>query len=173
MLPVPSEMTAAVGGILTAAQWNSNVRDAVDFLANPPLFIGYGSTPQAVATSVFVDVALDTNVVDTYGGHSTTSNNSRYVAQVAGYYDLVGQIGYPSNGTGVRSARFYVNGAVPTLEPLFQIPASASGGTDMQVSGCVYLNAGDYVELEAWQNSGSSLSLSASVSWLTVRWVHA
>lgn len=173
-LPIPSEMTAAVGQVLTAAAWNTMVRDAVNYLLNPPIFIGYQSVSQSLATSSFTSVSLDAEVVDPYGGHSTTTNNSRYISQIAGWYLLLGQVNYPSNATGLRANRFAINGAATTA-PLNEVElgTNPSGAAIVPNFALQFLNVGDYAELQAFQNSGGALSLSSNNSFFAALWVHA
>lgn len=172
-LPVPTEMTAVVGNILTAAQWNSNVRDGVNFLANPPLFIGYQSAAQSIPNSAFTAISLDTEVADTYGGHSTTTNNSRYVAQVAGWYLGIGQVALAGNASGLRSPALYVNGAAALPQMQAEIAPNGGSTTIVQAVGITYLNVGDYIEVRIDQTSGGALNTVANVSFLAALWVHA
>lgn len=170
-LPVPSEMTGTVGQILTAAEWNANVRDGINFLLNRPLFVGYQATAQSVPSSTVTPFAFDTTVVDSYSGHSNTTNNSRYTAQVAGWYRVYGITGWGSNSSGSRAAWVTVNGSVLGYSEQNAIPSG--GSTILSTSGLVYLNVGDYAQISGYQSSGSSLSTNAGSSSMTVEWIHA
>src|SRR3954464_12200317 len=108
-VPVPANGVAGVD--VTAAFWNTQVRDSVGFLVAPPLFKGKHTTAQSTTSSIFAPIACDTNTVDTYGGHSTVTNNSPYVAQVSGWYFVSGGGQWANNGTGVRDGQIAVNGA--------------------------------------------------------------
>jgi hypothetical protein len=162
-----------VNDIVTAAMMNANVRDAVNFLLNLPLFTGSQAAAQSIPNGGAGNTALtlDTNVVDTYAGHSTTVNNTRYVSQAAGYYDVVGVAGFAANATGVRIAAISKNGS--QLSPDFRGPAVATFATRIPVVlPTVLLNVGDYVELTVYQTSGGALSTDGSCT-LNARWVHA
>lgn len=172
-LPIPNEMTATVGQILTAAQWNSNVRDGIRYLANPPIFIGTQSVAQSFATSTFGAVTFDAETVDSYNGHSTTTNNSRYVAQVAGWYLVVAQVGTVANTAGFRAPGLFINGVAPATIIQPQMSPSQSGNTIMQVAGLVFLNVNDYVEVRMDQSSGGALSSYAPGCFMGCLWVHA
>lgn len=172
-LPVPSEMTAVVGNYITAAEWNSNVRDAVNFLANPPLFIGYQTVSQSIPNSAFTSITFDSETVDTYNGHSTTSNTSRYTAQVAGWYEVTARCGTSGSSAGKRIINIAVNGSgvwVNEIDP---------PNTDLltnTITATVYMNANDYVETQFYQTSGAALSTTVSSLYypsMSVRWVHA
>jgi hypothetical protein len=164
--------TRAVGDIVTGSMLNV-IRDELTFLANVPLFYGYQATAQSVANATFTGVTLDTNSIDTYGGHSTTVNNTRYTPPQPGYYQCAGVITYAPNATGGRIAQLFQNGvAVPGT----QIVSSAASGLNQGVASparSIYFNGTtDYVELYAYQSSGGALSLLANLSGLDVRWVH-
>lgn len=175
-LPIPTEMTATVGQILTAAQWNSNVRDGVNFLANPPIFRGIQTVVQSVPNAAYTDITFDSETVDSYGGHSISTNTARYTAQLAGWYFCTGEIVYVSNGTGRRLAGLFINGAQVDE---FEAPAVAATSTHavVAISDLQFLNVGDFVTLASFQSSTAALSTFVSAghsqSFFDVLWVHA
>lgn len=175
-LPIPSEMTATVGQILTAAEWNSNVRDGINYLLNPPLFVGVQSTVQSVASGAWGWLTIDTTTVDTYSGHSNATNNMRYTAQVAGWYEVTVGVSWASSGTGIRSVGVGVNSTTPiaaSIESMY--PGTAGYDPVCQTTYTVFLNVGDYVQGLVEQTSGAALSTNQSASgasFLAVRWVH-
>jgi hypothetical protein len=162
-----------VGDIVTAAEMNANVRDAVGFLESPPVFFGYQNVSQSIANNTPVPVTFDSESVDTYNGHSTLSTTSRYTAQVAGWYDVVGTISYPLNATGVREVLLAVNGTALTPYRA-ELPAGAQPLV-FQLAQMVFLNVYDYVETWALQTSGGALSLGvgSTASGMTVEWRHS
>jgi hypothetical protein len=171
---VPVSLTEAPGNFNTAALFNAQVKALNDFITNPPSFKGYATVQQSIGSgsTTPIPLALDSEYYDTDGGHSTTTNTSRYVIQVAGKYALSGGCAFGTNGTGNRSVAIYVNGTY------------AAGGNNQSVafagnswSATVYteqqLNVGDYVEIACWQTSGGNLSTQITVSfgpWLAARW---
>lgn len=175
VLAVPVPGSVGTGQVLTAAFWNAQVRDAITFLLNPPDFVGKQSTGQSIPSGTPTAVALDTNTLDSYAGHSTVTNNTRYVAQVSGTYSASGVVAYPLNSTSGRSAHLRVNG-VDLANSQTQMHSSSTYNTIVPTPTLdVYLNAGDYIELIAQQSSGGSLTLLTAApgnSGLTVRWVH-
>lgn len=170
-LPVPSQNTYTVGEKLTAALMNKNVRDAVTFLAAPPIFVGVATTGQSIPNNSGTPVAINTTTVDTYGGHSNTTNNSRYTAIVAGYYRIFGQAGWLTNGNGVRVSAIYLNGVVTFA----QTKVAAVSGDTMTVQAThpeLYLNVGDYVEQYVVQTSGGSLTTALNFTAFAITWLH-
>lgn len=140
----------------------------VNLLLNPPKASLYQITSQSVPNGNFTSLGLDGSAFDTYNGHSTSSNNSRYVAQVPGTYEVTGTVAWPSNATGARGCRIAKNGS-PVLGA-----ASFTGTT----SGDVYsidtpafqvpMVIGDYVEVQGFQSSGGSLSTNVAASDIRV-----
>lgn len=173
VLPVPVERTWAAGDITTAALLNSSLRDGVNFLTTVPQLVCSQQTPQSIANtpSPFAAIAFDTNTVDTYSGHSTVTNNSRYVSQLGGWYFVIGQVAFAANATGVRVAQLWANGVGGPAEVQGAAGPSANN-TQIQVSGLVFLSAGSYVELRVYQASGGALNTVASFSTMTAWWMH-
>lgn len=117
---------------------------------------------QSISTSSGTAVTFGAEDVDTAGGHSTSSNTSRYVAQVAGWYQVSGAVSFASNGTGRRGSWLAVNGSnVNGSEAIVHTSTtnviSVPGRTML-----VQLGIGDYVELLAWQDSGGSINTAVS-----------
>lgn len=156
--PVPANGVAGVD--VPAAFWNAQVRDAVTYLLGPPLFKGTTSVAVSIPNGAFTPLALNTNTVDTYSGHSTVTNPSRYVSQISAWYWVSGGAQWAASNAGLRDAELAVNGtALPETAQ-----AGLNSGTGV-TSTCgpypspVFLNAGDYVELWVFQNSGAALNV--------------
>lgn len=174
-LAVPTPAQVVPGNFLTAALWNANIYNGLTFLLNPPIFHGVQISAQSLATSTWTAIALDSTTVDSYGGHSNTTNNSRYVAQVAGWYQVSGVFAINTNVTGFRAARLQVNGTALAASNAYTNNMGSNNTTVNTPTRLVFLNVGDYVELAGWQNSGGSLSttvLTEFASALNVLWVH-
>jgi hypothetical protein len=175
-LPVPNPRTFVAGEFETAAYFNM-LRDAINFLANPPLAVLYQQTTQSIGNGIFTSLSLDATVQDFYGMHSNSTNNSRATAIVAGTYEVSGTVAWPSNSTGARGCRIAKNGTAVLGS------ASFTGTTNGDVYAIttpefqVQLNVGDYLEVQGFQSSGGSLSTNVAASdvrsSMNVRWVHA
>lgn len=154
----PAMPTEVPGNFWTAALFAATVAAIGNWQINVPRFKGYSATGQAFTTgTTFTSVTLDSEYVDTEGGHSTVTNTSRYVCQVAGWYWCHGSMNFPTNSTGNRSLQLAVNGSTyPGTSVLLAAPAGNSwiGMT----AGLVQLAVGDYLELQAFQNSGGTLT---------------
>jgi hypothetical protein len=155
MATVPTPRTWVVGEVVTAAKMNE-LRDALSFLLQPPIFELTHSSSISPATSTNAVMPFNGEVIDRDGGHNTVTNNSRYTSQTAGYYLLTGAVGFVSNATGKRELLFLVNGVDEYY--VSSIPGLAAGFSGCSSSGRVYLAVGDYAEVNVWQNSGGALA---------------
>jgi hypothetical protein len=164
-----------VGEYETAAYLNANVRDGMNFLLNPPIAVIYQNASQSVGNNTFTPLICDSTAWDTYGGHSNTVNNSRYYAQITGFYMIFAAVAFGPNSVGNRGITLDKNGT-PLSAPGFTtlVPSTnASNDVDIGVSGMVQLTAGDYVEPQIYQSSGGALNLASGASGFAVMWVHA
>jgi len=122
----------------------------------------------SVATGTWVVIPLNTEDFDLVASglspmHDTSTNNSRIYARTAGVYSFSGQLTFESNATGVRNIAVCVNnaGTLTTITSAGAWPAHPSADTTVYVTGFTWLDAGDYIELFARQNSGSTLNVVA------------
>jgi hypothetical protein len=174
-LPVPIPRTATVSEVETGADLNT-LRDAVTFLLNPPDAVLYQATAQSVANGAFAPATLDASTVDTYGGHSNVTNNSRYTAQVAGTALVSAVGGFAANGTGARGVAVYKNGSAVEGKTQAVVPAVSTVVTLVPLTCQVPVVAGDYLEVFVYQSSGGALNTSASLGQrcgMDVLWIHA
>jgi hypothetical protein len=162
------------GSYETAALWNANVYNGLSYLLNPPLYAGYQSAAQSIANSTLTALSMDSAVVDSYGGHSNVTNNTRYTAQVGGYYLIIGQVGYAANATGNRLIELHKNGGTTLSlgQGVSPAPGTANNSAN-QVCALLLMAAGDYVEAYTYQTSGAALSTIPSQTGMTVLWLHA
>lgn len=115
------------------------------------------SAAQSIANNAATQVVeFDYHVYAEGGMHSTTVNNTRFVARARGWYPITAQVEFAANATGQRGARLLKNGTDQIAYDLRD--ASAAGTSSVSVSTQVLLNAGEWVELRAFQNSGGALN---------------
>lgn len=153
----PAIPTEVPGNFWTAALFMATVAAVGGWQINPPRFKGYSASAQAIASSTtYVSLTLDSEYVDSDGGHSTVTNTSRYVCQVAGWYWVQGTASLP-NGTANRSIQIAINGSNAPGTTL--IAAASSGNSWAGIAGgLVQMNVNDFLEVQLWQNSGGSLN---------------
>lgn len=99
---------------------------------------------------------------DTDNMHSEAADPTRLVARTAGKYYIFGNVSVSAQPTGVRLLVVVLNGT--TAIAMLNADGSAHGNR-MQISTHYYLNAGDYVELELYQDSGTNLTLYRDPNW--------
>jgi len=176
-LAVPTTVTETPGASVASSVWNSQVRDGFGFLIAPPVFVGTQTTTQSLANNTWAALNLNTEQVDSYNGHSTSTNNSRYTAQVGGYYTVAGVAVFAAGSISIRGARIHVNGSVVQGSAQMFAPPSTSNLCGVATpTRVVYLNSGDYVEVAGYQLTGGSLSTGVAsdlASALWVVWAHA
>jgi hypothetical protein len=176
-LPVPVPRTATVSEVETGAYANS-VRDALNFLINIPICTQFQSVTQTLTTSgTNYAVTCDSTAVDTYGGHSNSTNSSRYTAQVAGWYLCAGAVCFNGGGGGTyRKCQIYKNAVVVAYAAAQVALVSGAFATTVPVAPTiVFLAVGDYVEIYATCDS-AGLTITpntANESYLTAVWVHS
>jgi hypothetical protein len=104
---------------------------------------------------------------DTHGFHSIVSNTSRLTvpANMDGLYIITGLVGFAPNATGERGANILLGGATNIGRVIID-NAGGTLGERLPVTRQYYLNATNYVELQAYQSSGGSLNVvySAEIS---------
>lgn len=125
--------------------------------------LAYHSTNQSIADSTLTAVALDSEVVDSNGLHSTVTNNSRLTIVTAGVYWIFGQMSWANNATGFRQALLRLNGSTLVAEDIVPVN-SGSVQTTHNVFQKRVLAVGDYIELVAGHNSGAGLNVNGGGS---------
>jgi len=99
---------------------------------------------------------------DTDGIHSTVTNTSRLTCQTAGKYVITGHVRWPNNSSGIRELDIVLNGATDIAEDARGAIGAVMGHS---ISTVYDLAVGDYVELAAYQNSGSNLVIDSGNSY--------
>ena len=184
---IPTIATATAGSVVTAAYVNS-IKAANDFWALTPQCYAYmNALPANFTTSVGAAIGLDAEIFDIVqsgdtASHDNTTQPSRMFARTTGKYEVSGQVQYAFNATGIRVAAIRMNaaGSYTGGTLLVQNSQQALTGTGNSTSASclpvVYpMNAGDYIELFGWQNSGGSLGAvsGSSNTFLRMRLVAA
>jgi len=99
---------------------------------------------------------FDTEAFDTNSYHSTVTNTGRMTVPSTGYYLLSFNSSYSSNGSGLRQTGIRKNGTVIQSATL---SGSSVAQTDVVLSCILSATAGDYFDLELYQNSGTTLTV--------------
>lgn len=142
----------------TKGHINTVVKPAITALQGPPKARVGKTLNQSIPNGVNTAIQFDTELYDTDNIHDVAVNNTRLTCNTAGEYLISGAVRWASNGTGVRVSFISVNGTAR----IAQQDAAAPAGTyafSQQLVTQYHLNAGDYVELLVYQDSGSALNV--------------
>jgi hypothetical protein len=129
-----------------------------------------GSTFRGAKATLSADFSLANNTTtavplavehfDTDGYHDNVTNNTRLTIppNMGGKYLVHYQGVFAANATGVRYTAIRKNGSIV---PQYNQPTSFGASNDAYINSSVVIDlaAGDYIELIAYQNSGSALLL--------------
>lgn len=132
----------------------------------------FHNTTQATANATVLTLAMNSERVDNDGCHDNSTNNSRITIQTPGVYQLTAQVGYAANATGVRYGYLNLNGT--TTIGFTTTPALSVGGVTVPVTRPYRLAFGDYVQAQAYQNSGGALNIDQQNNYtptLSALWV--
>lgn len=129
-----------------------------------PMVKAYSTAATSIPNTTLTVIPLEVEEYDTDGMHDTAANNSRITIKHAGTYLFVASISWASNATGLREILFRKNG-VATYFGESILGAVSGSFTSATVSTTLVLNAGDYIELIGYQNSGGSLALGISAGY--------
>lgn len=169
-LAPPTPYQWQVGDIGSAALLNAQLYNGLTFLEGPPDFVGVQTVVQSLATSTWTAISLDSTVVDTYGGHSNTTNNNRYTCQQPGWYTVCGVVSFAYASAGGREASLAVNGT--RVAGGAGLTATSTDGAAVHTpTRDVYLNLNDYVDVRAIQDSGGALNTVAAGELACALWV--
>lgn len=158
---IPVVSSQAPGNYITSAAWNSGPKALGDWTTSPPVCTVYQSTVQAVPSGTWTAITYDSESLDTDGFHSVVSNTSRLTIVIAGTYRIDGLVAFVANSTGVRGARVAVNGTA--IRSQTNLPTTVGSAWSAPCWAEVPLNLNDYVEIQAFHNSGGALNTNIAV----------
>jgi len=177
-LPVPDNDTWPEPPTpVTSTFCNKNVRDTVNFLSFPPvaeMFYAAGTQTLASQTSLPSPgsaVSLDTAYIDTYGAFNASTHT--WTAPVPGTYWCYGQAPV-TGGSGAVSvdcgltltSALYNGGTTFSLWGGAQVASTSSSEVNCaNVRRLLRLNAGDTLQLAAYQDGATNPLLQASGAW--------
>lgn len=168
MATIPVYRTWTAGEIVTAAEMNSNIRDAGNFWLTRPYCYIYNNAGLPVVSGTSTLVPWDSEIEDNDGMHSTGTNPSRLIFQTTGVYLIMPALSWPAaspaasaNGRNVM-LRLNSGGSSGGGSLLISVGAaiSSQSGSNTPTFAWTYraANIGDYIETFAVQNSGGTIS---------------
>lgn len=151
--------TWAVGELVTAGMMNQYVRDEFSFLYSGRYACrAYTSVAVAVATSTWTSIALNSERYDVGPMHDTVTNNTRLTFPDTGIYAITGYAVWSAGNVSgtLRSARLELSDGTTLDENDKGVPPSIGAGWAIGVSAVYPCAAGQWVTLDAFQDSGAS-----------------
>lgn len=114
------------------------------------------TTEQSIPDATWTAIVFNGEDHDTAGFHSTSSNPSRITIPTGfdGYYGISAQVMFDIDAVGIRYIRVRKNGATTLCQGHLD---TQSIKPTLKAVSTFLLAAGDYVEVEAYQNSGGAL----------------
>lgn len=146
--------------VVTAAMLNAELRDNFAWLWGPPATYVYSDADTSVTTATWTTVTFDTLGFANASMWSSSVNPTRVTPGAAGRYLIVVNTRFDADSTNERGLRLRCNGSATQLVPL-NIGRTKGGSTArawLWGAQELPLGATDYVELQLWQNSGSTLN---------------
>lgn len=175
---IPALPSFTSGQELTASELNQLVSWASFWQSPPRCRVVNTVGPNITGSSNWNLLGFDSEDYDTDGMHSTSTNTSRITVQTSGYYMVASQVRTNNSGisgTGRQSSVCKNTGGTFNVsnEVAHDARTNASGGDIVLATpvAIVQMTAGDYFELFAWQNEGSSVPTIASGIWMQVQLV--
>ena len=132
-----------------------------------------GDNP-SITTGTWIAPAYLTEIYDTNAFHIATTNERFTIPSGVDYVVLTAQIAFANNGTGVRRARFTYNGSASFVGNPYTIVPSPDSTEDtimLLVSSAIATTAGDYFEIDVWQDTGGDLALTVAtpvINWFAI-----
>lgn len=179
MPAVPETKSGWVDNVdaLSSTNLNAYLRDPVTFLMKRPAAQLRSLASQTLTSGSWASMTYNGEQLDSdpEGGsaHSTLSNTSRYTARYPGWYLCSAACTFIGNATGRRGGRWSVNGSTVMASEAYHANAGASSVTAFAPTMLVYLYVGDYLEFQAFQESGGNLGTFSSTNnqtWFTTIW---
>lgn len=128
------------------------------------------SSNQSVTSAVWTKVQCQTEEFDTASAYDNATN-FRFTPQVAGYYQVNGNIYFSGSGLTNVGAAIYKNGSSFKIGTTLPIPTAAEGGSN--VSALIYMNGStDYLELFGF-TAGASTAVLAGPTYFQAAMVRA
>mgnify|MGYP000890146406 CR=1 FL=1 len=108
----------------------------------------------------WLSITFDSERFDTDGIHSTSSNAERLTCVTPGTYLITGTALWTASGDGTARGLRIMVGSTRIASEMRALP-STSVAPGITISAIYQLTAGQYVTLDAYQNTGGSLDIVA------------
>lgn len=160
----PARLAVGTNGQVLTADSTASTGLAWATLSTGVTFAGvslYNSGDQTISSGAGTNATFDTELFDTNGYHSTSSNTDRITIPTgkAGYYLITGRAQWFYSSTGQRICSIRKNAGATTLARTAINNQTSSVQTCLSVQIIANLAEGDYVTFENYQDGSGSLAL--------------
>lgn len=122
----------------------------------------FNNASVSIPTGVFTAIPLDGEDFDTETYHDNVINNTRLTAPRDGIYSISARVRWQGNSSGVRTLQLRRGGVDSIARE--QEPGPPAGELPQTLAIASFrLLSGDFVEILAFQNSGGSLNVQATL----------
>ena len=147
----------AAGSGISITEVNDGAEEDVALATNPLGARVYHNANQSIPNSSWTTLSFNSERFDTDTIHDTVTNNARLTCKTAGKHIITVNLLFDVSATGLRAARFLVNGATSIAEQ-YQAPSPASY-TAVTVATIYDLAVNDFVIVQAFHQHGSALNI--------------
>lgn len=117
----------------------------------------YNDANQSIPNNVTTTLTFNSELWDTDTIHDNSTNNSRLTCKTAGRYLINGQVRFAASAVGRRQLFLLVNATTQIASTNYGL--DTDGNWRGQISSIWPLAVNEYVELQAYQNSGGALNV--------------
>lgn len=169
-MPAPTTKTWAVDASVSAAEFNTYIRDPVEWFGTAKPSCQASRTSQSIADTTSTAASFTAEAWDTASMHSNVTNPSRITIPSGGdgRYHIVGRAAFEHDAEGQNRLEIRVNGVV--IDADIRRTPGASSGFNVTCLCDTYqrLSGGQYVELWLYHNTGTTRTVTSKLS---VEWV--
>lgn len=158
---------------------DSNISSGEGALSGPSVR-AYATAITAVGSASWTLINLQAELHDTNDMHDNSTNNTRLTITVPGVYVVSAQLPYTHNGNAGSTAgtrrltEIRVNGSAngDATTTIAREETAPSPNLTHSLTGVRFFNAGDYIELAVYQDSGTTMNVGmAPPAFLAATWV--
>lgn len=127
-------------------------------VSKPRFHVTQVAVAQNIVNATWTSVTFNTEALDSANGHDNAVNSSRYTVQAGhtGLWLVGAKHSWDGNTSGRRLHRFLINGATVVPGSEESVPPAATALLAASTSFIVSLTAGDYIESQQNQDSGTT-----------------
>lgn len=121
----------------------------------------YAGSSQNIANSTYTVINYDTETYDRNGDYDTA--NKKYVCPKAGYYRVVANVTMQYTAACYNRLNVTKNNSQISFGAAFSAAGGGYSGADLDI--VLYCAANDYIQVQIYQNSGSTRATQQGAAW--------